>query len=88
MVTNMEIKKIISKDKNIEKDFMEFKKLSKEINKLLNKDLNKLTPKKIIDLDKKTNKLNSKEGKLYIKIRNFLVKQGVPKNKAHDFIMK
>jgi len=82
-----EIKNIISKNKEISNSLKKFRELNREEGKILDKDWSKLSDKKIIELDKKSDRISSKMAKHYTKIRNYLVKNGIDKKKAHNFIM-
>ena len=75
-------------NKNIIKEIDIFKKKENEIKKMLNKNFKNLTDKQILDLDKKTDKLNSENAKRYINLRDKLINLGFTKKKAHNLIMK
>ena len=82
-----EIRNIISKNKEISRSLQKFRSSNREYQRLLNKDWRTLSDKQIKDLDKKTDRVNSEMAKHYTKVRNHLVKNGINKRTAHNFIM-
>lgn len=80
--------KNILKEKNKITSFNKLKRLQKKEKQLLDINDNILTEKQIIKLDKDTTKLNKEISKIYVDLRNLLVKEGINIKTAHNFLMK